>query len=361
MRGPVACLDIDYFFAQAEELRNPSIKNRPVVVCVYSGRAPDAGAVATCNYVARRFGVRAGMAIRQALARMKDADAVFLPVDMEYYRALSARVFSIAEGFSDVLEIASIDEAFLDLSSRSGGDYSTALDLMRSLKAAIARETGLSCSIGVARNKLLAKMASADSKPDGLLIVWPGTELEYLHPKPVEELPYVGRKTAELLHSLGVRTVGDMSRVQADVLVGLLGYRVGQYLHLASRGEYDEPVGKRREAEQMSRIVTLKAASCSIDEILPQLERAIADLYSRVLSRGVFFQGVSVIGISKGMQTFTRSTLLPRASQDLGELMSTAKELLRELLDDRGRELRRVGVRVYRLTGARGQSKLTHF
>jgi DNA polymerase IV (DinB-like DNA polymerase) len=361
VRGPVACLDIDYFFAQAEELRDPSLKSRPVVVCVFSGRTPDSGVVSTCNYVARKLGVRSGMPINRAKRLLQNVDAAFLPVDMEYYRGLSERVFAVAERFSDVVEIASIDEAFLDLKAACGGDYGEALQLMRSMKDSIAGEIGLTCSVGVAKNKLLAKMASDDSKPNGLKVIWPGTEKDYLAPKPVDEIPYVGKKTAERLRSIGVSTVGELARVEPSTLVGLFGYRVGHFLHLASRGELDEPVIRRGEAKQISRIITLKSATRDIDEILQQLRRVVNDLHARIISKGVFFEGVSVIGITKDMQTVSRSVLMPRASQSVEDLSEAASQCLRELLDQLNVELRRVGVKVYKLSGAKGQSRLTQF
>ncbi|MCS7145933.1 MAG: DNA polymerase IV [Nitrososphaerota archaeon] len=361
MRGPVACIDIDYFYAQAEELRNPAIKDKPVLVCVYSGRTADSGVVATCNYIARRFGVKSGIAISRAKTLLRDVDAVFLPVDMQYYSAISRRVFEIAEEYADVLEVASIDEAFLDLSEASSGSYENAASLMASLKSEVRLKAGLTCSVGVAKNKLLAKMAADDAKPDGLMVLRPGAEEAYLRPKPVKDIPYVGGKTAKRLQELGVETVGDLSRFSLDRLVELFGFRMGRFIYLAGRGEYYEQVTPRGEFKQLSRMVTLKRVSRDEDEVWGQLSVALGELHRRVVDGGYLFKAVSLMGITVDMNMVSRGVVLPRYTQELSDLETVSRRLLKLLLSGLQGELRRIGIRVHKLSVGRGQSKLTDF
>ncbi|MEM4239465.1 MAG: DNA polymerase IV [Nitrososphaerota archaeon] len=361
MNGPIACLDIDYFFAQAEELRNPSIRGKPVVVCVYSHRAPDSGAVATSNYVARRFGVKSGMPIKTAKHLLRNVDAVFLPLDKQYYGELSTKVFEIAGKYSDSIETASIDEAFLDLSFVTGGSYDAAEPLMMELKHEIREKVGLSCSVGVAKNKLLAKMAADDAKPDGLVVVRPESVLDYLGPKGVGEIPYVGKKTAEVLNEMGVKTVRDLWGVSIDRLVDRFGLRMGRFLYLSSRGEYPSQVTPREGLKQMSRIITLKRNTKDEEEGWEQLDKIIPELAGRLKRENLSFRGVSVLGFTRDLKLISRSSLIHQYTQDLGELSSVVRRLLRELLASPGGELRRVGIKVYELRTEKGQSRLTDY
>lgn len=361
MSGPVACLDIDYFYAQAEELRNPGVRDKPVVVCVYSGRTPDSGVVATSNYVARRYGVRSGIPIRRAKELLRNVEAAFLPVDMPYYSELSRQVFEIAGEYADVIEVASIDEAFLSLVEAAAGSFENAANLMASLKKEIRERTGLTCSIGIAKNKLLAKMAADDSKPDGLLVIRPGTEEQYLKPKPVEDIPYIGAKTAKRLREMGIETIGDLASTPSDRLIKVFGFSVGRFIYLASRGEYSEKVTPRGEAKQLSRMVTLKRQTMDEAEIWEQLARAVRELHRRVVELGYGFRGVSVIGVTRGMKPVTKSMALPHHTQEIAELENVSRQLLRSLLSGLEDELRRIGVRVYELSSEKGQSRLTDF
>lgn len=361
MKGPIACLDIDYFFAQAEELRNPVLKSKPVIVCVYSHRTADSGAVATSNYVARRFGVKSGMPIRMAKEILKSVDAVFLPMDKKYYSELSSKVFQIVEKYVDAIERASIDEAFMDISGVSQGSFDAAETIMKSLKLEIREKTGLSCSIGVAKNKLLAKMAADDAKPDGLMVIRPGSESDFLGPKRVEEIPFVGRKTAKVLNEMGVKTVRDLAEVSVERLIAEFGFKVGQFLYLASRGEYSSHVVPKVKSKQMSRMITLKRNSRDEDEIWKQLEGAVLELHERILEEKYGFRGVSVIGVTTAMKLISRSLTLPQYTGELGDLVGASRHLLRELLEDFREELRRVGIRVFELSSVRGQSRLTDF
>ncbi|MEN3048300.1 MAG: DNA polymerase IV [Candidatus Caldarchaeales archaeon] len=357
----IACVDIDYFFAQAEELRRPGISERPVVVCVFSGRDELSGAVASANYVARSFGVRAGMPIREAVQRLRGADAVVLPVDKGYYLELSRRAFEALEGFSGAMEVVSVDEAFLDVTEAAGG-FEGAERVGAEMKRAVREATGLRCSVGIGPNKLVAKVACDRSKPDGFMVVRPGDVESFLRDLPVTELPFVGRKVGARLREMGIETVGGLARADPQVLMEKFGRALGTYLYLASRGQYDEPVAPRSGRKQLSRIVTLKRDSSDVGEIVGQLSGPVDDLISRLNAEGLAHRGVGAIGISTDLKTYTRSLTLQRPNREKEPVVRALRSLFAEMLGEvAGLKLRRAGVRLYELVRMRGQRTLTDF
>ncbi len=232
-------VDMDYFFAQCEEREHPELKGRPVVICVYSGRGGDSGAVSTSNYEARKAGIKAGMPISRA--KKLNPDAVFLPVNMELYRSISDEVMEILRGFSGTVEQESIDEAFCDISDRVAG-FDEAKKYAAQIKDAIRENVGLTCSAGVAPNKLVAKIASDFRKPDGLTIVKPEEVRQFLEPLEVTDLIGVGKKTGERMNELGIKTIGDISKRSAEFLVREFGQAKGVWLKQASQGIDNSPI-----------------------------------------------------------------------------------------------------------------------
>lgn len=362
MARVIACMDLDYFYAQAEEVRNPAIKGRPVVVCMYSGRTNTSGAVASCNYEARRLGVKAGMPIYRAMDMLRGLDAVFLPVDKEYYQALSRRVMDTLASFSSLIEVASIDEAYLDITNETGGDLDQALRYMIELKAAVKRETGLACSVGIGQNKVVAKMAADASKPDGLLLVRPDTLAEFLSQRPVDDLPYVGRKMADRLASMGIHTIGELARMDPQILKEKFGEKVGTYLYLASRGEYDEPVKPSEGRDEISRIITLKRDTRSVADLMRELEGPLGWLCERLRSEGLIHRGVGVIAITTDMQLITRSRTLSHPNKEAETIRRNAQQLFEKLLEENPRmELRRIGLKLFGLEPIGGQRLITEY
>ena len=167
-------IDFDYFFAQCEEIRKPELKSKPVCVCVFSDRGGDSGAIATANYNARKFGAKSGIPIIFAKKRLQDhKDAVFLPVDFDYYKSLSEKGMEIMEKNGDVFEYVGKDEAYLDVTKKVNGDWMKAEKLASDIKKEIKDKVNLTCSIGISPNKLVSKIASDFQKPDGLTLVIP--------------------------------------------------------------------------------------------------------------------------------------------------------------------------------------------
>jgi len=354
-------VDLDYFFAQCEEVANPLLKGRPVVVCVYSGRSEDSGAVSTANYVARKYAVKSGMPIAFAKRLLRDANALFLPVNHELYGLVSDRVMGILRANADRFEQESIDEAFLDVSKKVNGDFGSAEALARSIKGEIMDHEWLSCSIGVGPNKVVAKIASDFQKPDGLTVIGPEGVRAFLDPLPSEKLYGVGKKTAKKLQGLGVFTMRDLAAYDPGVLVQIFGEKLGSYFHRAANGIDDEPVQEKGMAEQVSRIVTLKQDTRDPSLISPELNRICSDIHARLVEEGLLYRSVGILAITNALEMRSRTKTLEFPSEDVETLCETARELLSRFLKEDGTAvLRRFGVKVSDISRKSGQG-LTKF
>src|SRR3954452_21249450 len=207
MQRLICHVDMDAFFVSVEELFNPALKGKPVVV---GGRADQRGVVAAASYAARKFGVHSAMPLRAA-ARVCP-QAIFVTGQPGRYREYSKKVFAILNQFSPDVEMASIDEAYLDLTGTERL-HGPALRAAHRLHEAVRAETQLKCSLGLASSRLLAKIAADQAKPNGILHVLPGQEARFLAPLEVKKIPGVGRKTEDSLHKLGIRRIGDLAKL----------------------------------------------------------------------------------------------------------------------------------------------------
>ncbi len=350
-------IDMDYFFAQCEERDHPEIKGKPVVICVYSGRGGDSGAVSTSNYEARKFGIRAGIPISRA--KKLAPDAIFLPVNMELYRSISDDVMEILKGYSDKIEPESIDEAFCDLTGKVS-DFDEAKTLAMRLKEEVKQKVGLSCSVGIGPNKLVAKIASDYKKPDGLTVVNHQEVLQFLSPIKITDLIGVGKKTGERLNELGVKTIGDMSKLSADELIREFGKAKGIWLKQASQGIDDSPV-EHEGIGQIGRIITLKENTKELKIILDAVDTLSEDVYIKLQSRNLGFKSISFIAISSDFKTHTKSQTLGALAKDPGTIKTTAHELVKSFFAEHPIALRRVGIRVANLVEEKGQKTLGEF
>lgn len=351
-------VDMDYFFAQCEEREHPELKGRPVVICVYSGRGGDSGAVSTSNYEARKSGIKAGIPISRA--KKLNPDAVFLPVNMELYRSISDDIMEILRGFSDTVEQESIDEAFCDITGKVA-DFDEAKKLAVQIKDTIRKNVGLTCSIGIASNKLVAKIASDFKKPDGLTIVKPEEVRQFLGPLKVTDLIGVGKKTGERLNELGINTIGDMSKLSMEALVMEFGHARGEWLKQASQGMDASPVQEREGTEQIGRIITLKEDTFDLKVILDAVDRLSIEVFKKLEERKLSFRSVTFIGISTDFKTHTKSRTLGAPARDTGTISTVAKDLARDFLDANPAALRRVGIRVANFTAEKVQMTLGEF
>lgn len=269
-------VDLDAFFVSMELLRRPDLRGQPVVV---AGALGNRGVVSTASYEARRYGVRSAMPV--AHARRLCPHAVFLQTDFAYYSSASRAFHAILREYTPVVEPAGADEAYLDVSG-SEALFGSPADIAAAIRKRIRDEIGITASVGVSINKLVSKVASDAGKPDGLVIVPAGTEAAFLAPRPIRDLPMVGRKTAEILSALGIHTIGDLARTPDSALIARFGAH-GAELRARALGIFDAPVlAGRGEAKSISRETTFDTDEPDGNRLRAvlrgQSERVAADL-----------------------------------------------------------------------------------
>lgn len=355
-------VDLDYFYAQCEENANPSIRGKPVVVCVYSGRTEESGAVSTCNYLARKYGVRAGVPIARAKKLLESVDATFLPMNRSFYEEVSERIMDLLRAHGDPYENVGIDEAYLDISARTNGNFEQAKETAAEIKQQILSQEHITCSIGVAPNKLVAKIASDERKPDGLTVVKPEQVNSFLAQLPVARIPGVGKKVEERLTRLQVKTILQLSTLNPSVLVETFGKSLGGCLYQASRGEDDEPVKEREQPTQLSRIATLKQNTREIQEISPLLNELADSVTGKLKERGLTCKSVAIIAILNDLGIHTKSRTLESPTSDGKIIGEAAKDLTKEFLESKPDAIvRRIGVKVAGLSKPSGQTDISKF
>ncbi len=348
-RATILHVDLDAFFAAVEQRDRPELRGRPIAV---GGGGPnDRGVVSAASYEARRYGVHSAMPLRTA-ARLCP-DLVFVPVDGRKYSAVSREVMAILRRFTPAVEQISIDEAFLDVAG-SEGLHGSPETMARSIKSAIRDELRLTASVGVATTKLVAKVASDLQKPDGLVLVTPGTEAEFLAPLPISRLWGVGEKTASRLAEFGVRTIGDLAALPEDLLARRFG-RQGPVLAQRARGIDPSAVSPADPARSVSHEHTFH-----IDTADPEiLERTLLSLSEGVASRlragGVKARTVAVKVRDSSFTTISRQRTLPEPTDQTEVVFAAALELARPQL--RGVRVRLLGVAASHL-GEDGQMAL---
>ena len=355
-------IDFDYFYAQCEELRNPELKAKPVIVCVFSDRGNDSGAIATANYIARRYGIRSGMPIKFAKRKIKDIpDAVFLPADFEYYSEISENTMSLIREYSDIFEYIGRDEAYLDVTKRTESDFSKASHLAQQLKNSILSNTQLSTTIGVSANKLMSKIASDFKKPDGLTVVEPDKITSFLELMPIKVIPGIGKKYEEKFHEMGLQTISDLKKLDVFSLNSLFGRKIGTYIYNAARGIDDEPVSPRAEPIQHSRIITLKQNTKDFEILSRSLEQLCIDVHESIMRDNLIFRSVGIQFVQEDLSNRTKSRILRNSTSSLEELKKTALQLLKESLEDQKLSIRRLGVKVSDFSEVTGQVHITRF
>jgi DNA polymerase IV len=320
--------DLDAFFASVEQRDNPRLRGRPVIV--------GGGVVLAASYEAKAFGVRTAMFLRAA--RQLCPRAIVVPPRFTAYSDASTAVFEVFANTTPLVEGISIDEAFLDVGGlrRVSG---TPTEIATLLRRDVADEVGLPISVGVARTKFLAKVASAASKPDGLLVVPPDQEQAFLHPLPIERLWGVGQATAEKLHARGITTVGEVAALQERVLTSLLGRASGHHLHALAHNRDPRPVevGRRRRSIGSQRALGRSPKSAdAIDAFLV----GIVDRVTRRM-RAAERVGRTVV-LRLRFDDFTRATrshTLPHATAQTDPILAAARVLLAAampLIEERG-------------------------
>lgn len=355
-------VDLDYFYAQCEENENPSIRGKPVVVCVYSGRTEESGAVSTANYAARKYGVKAGIPIARAKQLLQSVEAVFLPMNRPLYEQISDNIMDILRTYADSFEKVGIDEAYLDVSTKVDGSFERAEEIAREIKQELLSKEQITCSIGIAPNKLVAKIASDERKPDGLTAVKTETVASFLAELPASRIPGVGKKVEEKLNQLNVKTIAQLSTLSPALLVETFGKSLGSYFFQAARGKDDEPVEERGNPTQLSRIATLKHNTRDISEISPLLNELAYSVTAKLNEKELACKSVSIIAILTDLSIHSKSKTLERATADGKTIANVSQSLMREFLGSAPQAiLRRAGVKVSELSKPSGQTEIHKF
>lgn len=346
-------VDMNHFYTAVEERRHPELKGKAVVVGADPKEGKGRGVVYTSNYEARKCGVRSGMPISRAWKMCPSA--IYLPPDFVEYVDVSSRIMSMLRRHADKFEQWGIDEAFLDVSSRvkSPEDAET---LARQIKKEIYETEGLTCSIGIGPNKIIAKTASDFHKPDGLTIVKDEEAEAFLAPLPVRKLLWVGRKTEKRLADMGISTIGDLARHDPTVLTDTFGV-IGNQLYLMAHGIDSSEVEERGEVKSISRETTFEEDTSDYDLVLGTSDELSEEVHRDVTSQKLFFKTVTVKVRYENFETHIHSKTLPLMTDHEQDLKKTARELIKPFFKS-GRRIRLIGVRVSTFTSAQKQTTL---
>ncbi len=355
MQRLICHVDMDAFFVSVEELFNPALKGKPVVV---GGKADQRGVVAAASYAARKFGVHSAMPLRTA-ARLCP-QAIFVKGQMERYQEYSKKVLAILSRFSPHVEMASIDEAYLDLTGTERL-HGPPLRAAHRLHEAVRAETNLRCSLGLASSRLVAKISSDQAKPNGVLYVLPGQEARFLAPLEVKKIPGVGKKTEDSLHKLGIRRIGDLAKLQESFLLDRFG-KWGLALAGKARGEdaggwFDAPIGAEEDPKSISHEHTFTEDVSDrerLQTVLLKLSEMVGkrlrenQLYSRTIQLKLRYQDFT---------TMTRARTLGHGTQLDREIAGAVIPLFRQAWDGKT-AVRLLGVHAGGLQQAEGQMSL---
>jgi DNA polymerase-4 len=329
-------VDLDAFFAAVEQRDHPELRGKPVIV---GGDPGSRGVVSTCSYEARKFGVHSAMPLRTALALCPDG--IFVPVDGAKYQRVSRDVMTVLRRFTPAVEQVSIDEAFLDVAG-SEGLFGPAPEIARRIKVEVVEATGLTVSVGVATNKLIAKVGSDLRKPDGLVVVQPGDEAAFLAPLEIRRLWGIGPKTADRLHGLGVRTIGELAALPVQTMARALGDH-GATLHDRALGIDSDPVvGGGEAAKSVSHETTFAVDVTDPAEIERTLLALTEGVSARLRSAGLRAGTVAVKIRDSQFRTITRQKSLPEPSDLTDTIWRAALELARPEVP--GKKIRLLGV-----------------
>ena len=331
----IAHVDMDAFYVSVELLRRPDLRGKPVIVGPLDPNSR--GVVMTASYEARRFGVHS--ALPMTIARRRCPQAVVIPRDMESYRKASADVMEVFAGFSDLVEVMGLDEAYLDLS-----DSPAPKARARQLKREVRARTGLTCSIGLGPNRLIAKIASDFDKPDGLCVLPRERFGELVGARPARLLPGVGPKTEERLQRAGIKTVADLAGADQELLAAAVGRNHAEGLRRRAAGHGSAEIAVERERKSESRERTFL-----VDESDPAVMREAVGSMAATVAGHLGEQGISGRTVTLKIRlapfrTFTRSKSLPEPTNDPARVASTALQLFEDFERDAPVRLLGVGV-----------------
>ena len=334
-------VDLDAFYVSAERRERPELRGIPVAVGADPEGGKGRGVVIACSYEARKFGLRSGMPISQAYRLCPQA--TYVPPDWGLYERVSEEVMTTLRGFADKFEQGSIDEAYLDVTSRAR-DEESAARFAKEVKKALLEKHGLTCSIGVAPNKSSAKIASDRNKPDGLTVVPFDRVAGFLAPLPVGVVPGIGRKTEEFLSEKGISTIGQLQELDGKQLLTWFG-KNGVWLWGVVHGEENVEVRQQEMPKSLSVERTFLQDVTDFRRVRKEAADGASELMRRVKSGGYSYRVAGIKIRFSGFETHTRERTLVSHTDDEGPLNETVEKLLDEF-EAKGRPVRLVGIRV---------------
>jgi DNA polymerase-4 len=342
-------IDMDAFFSAVEQKRHPELVGKPVVVGG-GGDPTQRGVVSTASYEARKFGIHSAMPLRTAYKLCPNA--IFLPVDYEEYSRVSRKFKAVLGEFTETIEDVGIDEVFLDISSIDKSSE----EIAREIKKRIKEETDLNCSIGIAPNKLLAKIASDLDKPDGLTIITEEDIEKRIWPLPVRKLWGVGPKTEAYLKEMGIKTIGDLAALPLDRLIEEFGQSYGSYLYEASRGIDESELITHWEPKSISKETTFQRDIDNWQLIAKNLVELTQDVVASMKEEGYRGRTVTVKVRFMDFKTYTRAKTLAKFTDLEGEIRKAAFNCLGRF--ELKKKVRLIGVRISNLEKVTKEGKM---
>jgi len=330
---------MDSFYASVEMQAHPELRHKPVVIGADPKQGRGRGVVSTCSYEARAFGIRSAMPVSQAFVLCPQA--VYLPPDFTLYSRISTEVMAVVRSYGFRFQQVSIDEAYLDISPL--GSYHEAAVFAEQVKDTIGRKLGLTCSVGIAQTKLVAKIASDFKKPAGLTVVEPAGTEDFLAPLPVRKVPGIGKKAEQALLELGIRTIGDLAAYDTRKLIAEFG-RGAAVLHATARGIDRSEVEERTDTGSISREMTFDEDTDDPDLLARTMDILADEVYSGLVGEDLSFRTLTVKVRYQGFITRTRARTLSHYSRKKEVLLESAHSILREMMEDK--KVRLLGIRL---------------
>ncbi|MFM6905489.1 MAG: DNA polymerase IV [Acinetobacter tjernbergiae] len=343
-------IDMDAFYASVELRERPDLKNLPVVISSYHPRA----VIAAASYPARVFGLRSAMSMGQA--KKLCPQVIVIEPNFEKYREVSAQIHQIFQQYTPLIEPLSLDEAYLDVTENLK-NIPSATEIAAHIRADIFAVTGLTASAGVAPNKFLAKIASDWNKPNGLFVIKPHQVLNFIQDLALNKIPGVGKVTHEKLHQLNLHTLGDLQKVEENVLIHHFG-KYGKQLYLYAQGIDHRPVKAERERQQISKEITFDD-DYTLEQCRHTWQPLAEQVWRSLNKKQLTARGVSVKLKLKNFQVLQHSKSFKQALQSQQDLAQVVLQLLNEMHIEPTFQFRLVGVGVYQLQPLQQESQLS--
>lgn len=335
----IAHLDLDEFYVAVERIKDPSLKNKPVVV---GGSPTGRGVVSSASYEARKYGIRSAMPMYQAMKLCPHL--IRVGGKFREYSKYSRSVFNIVQEYSEFVERTSIDEGYIDLTDSVIKLKRTAMQLAEEIKRRIDKDVGLSVSFGIGSNKMMAKIASKHAKPNGILEILSNKEESFLKPMNVGIIPGVGPKTKERLNNLGITSIGELRGLSEKELTSRFGIH-GEGLYRRARGISSSKLNSKRERKSISNERTFNVNIQTPAGLIPTITRISMRICEQMKEKEILARSVSLKLRYENFETITRTKTLSKASRNVGVVKSLVEQMIHYNFIP-GRSIRLVGVRV---------------